>query len=281
MIFWTFHYAWHRPRTQDWFKFYPGKGEYHTIIWLSMSMSQPTSSRFNRGLKLFSVQGLVLLLGILVLELSFGYWFSGVELGNIPLLRDYDYSFDVSDLYSREEPVRYRRDHFGLRGDFDNYAEIDILTLGGSTTDQRYVPLESTFQEVMERDLSLAGQQAIVDGCNFQRNHFRRVVGIFGKDVCSPGSFVFPKIAFFLNHYRFSVSATPLLIGTTVSTNPFIVMFCCKSSWLLLSLLYNTRMALFVIDVDRSSWQTADQWVQCWRQHPENILFRHNIWPET
>ena len=113
---------------------------------------------FRNTLKWALIQALILIVGVLILELSFGSWFrSNNGLGSLPLLRDFHYSFDASKLYQSENPIRYQRDHFGLRGDYKNYAEIDILTLGGSTTDQRYISLESTFQETMERELKSKG----------------------------------------------------------------------------------------------------------------------------
>lgn len=71
------------------------------------------------------------------------------------IVRNRTYDFTVTGLYDNASPtVRYRRDAFGLRDNCGSPADIDILTVGGSTTDQRYLALDATFQAVMQRGLS-------------------------------------------------------------------------------------------------------------------------------
>ena len=71
------------------------------------------------------------------------------------IIRDRTYDFNVSKLYDTSQPVvRYSRNQWGLRDDCGAPGGIDILTIGGSTTDQRYIPFESTWQETMEADLA-------------------------------------------------------------------------------------------------------------------------------
>lgn len=71
------------------------------------------------------------------------------------IVRNRSYVYDVSGVYDASDPaVAYRRDEFGLRDDCASPADIDILTIGGSTTDQRLVPFESTYQKVMQDELS-------------------------------------------------------------------------------------------------------------------------------
>jgi lysophospholipase L1-like esterase len=80
------------------------------------------------------------------------------------LVRSRSYDFPVSGLYPWKSPtVHYVRDKYGLRDDCASPADIDILTVGGSTTDQRYLSQESTYQAVMEKALThAAGQQVCV-----------------------------------------------------------------------------------------------------------------------
>lgn len=49
--------------------------------------------------------------------------------------------------------IDYVRDAHGLRGDCESVKRIEILTIGGSTTDQRYLSLRDTWQGVMQREL--------------------------------------------------------------------------------------------------------------------------------
>ena len=70
------------------------------------------------------------------------------------ILKDFQFSYDISGLYKFNlSKVDYARNKYGLRDDCDNPGEIDILTIGGSTTDQRYVPFEFTYQTVLEKRL--------------------------------------------------------------------------------------------------------------------------------
>ena len=67
------------------------------------------------------------------------------------ILRNVQFSYDISQLYVSDIPsVDYVRNEYGLRDTCVSPAEIEILTIGGSTTDQRYVSLNSTYQKIIE-----------------------------------------------------------------------------------------------------------------------------------
>lgn len=90
----------------------------------------------------------------LFLRMTSGGWDKTLRL-NLIRSRTYDYS--VSNFYKWPTPtVRYVRDRYGLRDDCPSPAAIDILTVGGSTTDQRYLAQQSTYQAVMESELTRA-----------------------------------------------------------------------------------------------------------------------------
>ena len=70
------------------------------------------------------------------------------------ILRDFQFKYDVSQLYETDTPnVEYVRNQYGLRDACKSLSEIDILTIGGSTTDQRYVSFSSTYQAIIEERL--------------------------------------------------------------------------------------------------------------------------------
>ena len=93
--------------------------------------------------------------GIALLELLFG----GNRLNPLSIPIDVDLRLDASELYSGEEPtVRYRRDRFGFRGEYSHPSTIDILTLGGSTTDQRFLDDSRTWQSVMSAVFEETGE---------------------------------------------------------------------------------------------------------------------------
>jgi len=94
----------------------------------------------------------VLLAGTeLVLRLTDDGWGRTLRLN---LVRSRAFDFRVDGLYDWERPtIRYARDRYGLRDDCGSPDRIDILTIGGSTTDQRLLAQEATFQAVLQREL--------------------------------------------------------------------------------------------------------------------------------
>ena len=71
------------------------------------------------------------------------------------ILRNFVFEYDLDDLYpSIPNKVLYIRNEYGLRDNCDHPSEIAILTIGGSTTDQRYVEFSSTFQTVLQKRLT-------------------------------------------------------------------------------------------------------------------------------
>ena len=85
----------------------------------------------------------VLLVGTeLILRATDDGWGRTLRLN---IVRSRSFDFDVSNLYpSRSPTVRYVRDRYGLRGDCGPPSKIDILTVGGSTTDQRFLAQDAT-----------------------------------------------------------------------------------------------------------------------------------------
>jgi hypothetical protein len=110
--------------------------------------------------------------GVLVLEILFGSWFSndGWERAlalNIPV--NLRVVYDASDLYDGGQRVVYTRDEYGLRGSYGTPADIRILTVGGSTTNQRSITDGRTWQDELaralrERDIHAPVANAGVEG---------------------------------------------------------------------------------------------------------------------
>jgi hypothetical protein len=104
------------------------------------------------------------LLGLLILvELIFGNWVRPMSIGDlkrfsIPI--NIDYTYDVSGLYgdpAAPRMIQYTRDQWGLRGDFQKIGEIDVLTIGGSTTDQKFLDDRETWQSFTQKELAARG----------------------------------------------------------------------------------------------------------------------------
>lgn len=118
-----------------------------------------------RLFKIIGINLLILTAGLVLIELIFGGWFSKENnLKNLSIIRDSKYAYQT-DLYT-EKPltVQYSRDVYGIRGQrcFNKPEEIDILTIGGSTTDQRYIHDGETWQDVLEKQFRQNGRDVVV-----------------------------------------------------------------------------------------------------------------------
>jgi lysophospholipase L1-like esterase len=95
----------------------------------------------------------LMLLGILAVDLIFGSWVHEGRTRRLGVERSVSRTWDVSRLYGQPGTIaRYSRDAFGFRGLYGDVSDIDILTLGGSTTAQRAISDEATWQSVLARE---------------------------------------------------------------------------------------------------------------------------------
>jgi len=122
-----------------------------------------TRKKSNQVVKIILANLAFVAVGVLVLELIFGNWIKSDNLNRLNIVRSRTVQFAIGNLYeSNSETATYTRDKHGLRGSFDNPGEIDILTVGGSTTDQRYVSDGETWQDVMQQEFQKAGRKVVV-----------------------------------------------------------------------------------------------------------------------
>lgn len=118
--------------------------------------------------KLVAINVLVLAVLIVPVELIFGTWIRPMGLQDlkrfsIPIGAQFE--FDASSLYgggSGPLLVRYSRDAWGLRGSHRTLGEIDVLTVGGSTTEQRYLDEGATWQDVAQSRLAELGKPLVL-----------------------------------------------------------------------------------------------------------------------
>lgn len=118
---------------------------------------------FTRIFKVVAVNLALLLVLLAGAELLFGTWFSDDPLDQLGLPRDTKALVSAKPLYQGGDgEFVYRRDKWGLRGDHADPSRITILTIGGSTTNQLYLPEESTWQQVLERQFHDNGRSDVV-----------------------------------------------------------------------------------------------------------------------
>jgi lysophospholipase L1-like esterase len=116
-----------------------------------------------RILGILAVNALVLAAGVVAAELLFGGWLDARQVNRLNLVKDQVRKNDVSRLYQSKKPlITYSRDRYGLRGAYSSPGSIRILTLGGSTTDQRYIGDGETWQDVLQRRFEQAGLKVAV-----------------------------------------------------------------------------------------------------------------------
>lgn len=108
-----------------------------------------------------------LMIGIIFLELLFGNWWNKDDwrdTRSLNIVRSITYDYRIDHIYEGWGPTStYTRDHYGLRGPCKKIDKINILTIGGSTTDQRFIPDGLTWQDSLEKNLkNLAHPHACV-----------------------------------------------------------------------------------------------------------------------
>lgn len=101
---------------------------------------------------LIGVNAFITIILFLIIELIFGNWFTTKPIQNLNILKNISQKVDVTPFYSNQNQyITYTRDEFGLRGtSCSNPNKISILTVGGSTTDQRYIDDKETWQALLE-----------------------------------------------------------------------------------------------------------------------------------
>lgn len=93
-----------------------------------------------------------------VFELTLGSWFGTKELDSLNIIRNFDTYYDAGNLYAATEKVHYKRDKFGLRGNYTSADKIDILTIGSSVVDQRYISEDETWQNQLQAHFKRNGK---------------------------------------------------------------------------------------------------------------------------
>lgn len=98
-------------------------------------------------------------LPVAAVEIVLGSWFfdaNGLRFLNVP--RNIVVQHDTSSLIDGGGIAVYRRDRYGLRGDYGVPSEIDVLAIGGSTTNEGFVSEGQTWVDVLRRELNRLGR---------------------------------------------------------------------------------------------------------------------------
>lgn len=126
---------------------------------MSDQASPRRRSRLTTAAAVVAVNLLLLAVFLVGLELIFGTWIRPMRLSDlrrfsIPI--DVRFEFDPTVLYegAPRNPSLYTRDAWGLRGQgYASLEQVDLVTVGGSTTDQKFLDDTATWQAVAEHEL--------------------------------------------------------------------------------------------------------------------------------
>lgn len=111
-------------------------------------------------LKVIGINLGLLLAVLLGAELIFGGWI-GTNYGTLVIPKDFSRRFDVKDLYGGNT-ITFKRDEHGLRGAYASPAEIDILTIGGSTTNEIFIDEGATWSDTIAKAFAEEGREITV-----------------------------------------------------------------------------------------------------------------------
>jgi len=93
---------------------------------------------------------------LIAFELIFGLWLKNdpwAVAESLNIIRNRTIFYDVRNLGYQDKPVVYTRDGYGLRGSCKDLALAKIVTVGGSTTDERYISEGQTWQDVLQEKI--------------------------------------------------------------------------------------------------------------------------------
>ncbi|MEE8352418.1 MAG: hypothetical protein V3R37_09555, partial [Rhodospirillales bacterium] len=96
-----------------------------------------------------------------VIELIFGSIFFGENYGILVVDRNVSRRFDAMVRYGGGM-TEYRRDEHGLRGKYPDPSKIDILTIGGSTTNEILIDEGKTWSDRLAAEFANANRPMVV-----------------------------------------------------------------------------------------------------------------------
>lgn len=123
-----------------------------------------------RALRLLTINAGLVLLVMVAAELIFGNWFFGPDYSVLNVPRNEKRYFDVSEFIEPGKVITYTRDQHGLRGDYGgDPANIDVLVMGGSTTNERFLDDKETWVSRLQLRFRKSGRSlsivnAAIDG---------------------------------------------------------------------------------------------------------------------
>ena len=95
---------------------------------------------------------LFLFLGLILIELIFGNWVFGPKFSSLIIKRNITKVWRPTH-YESNHTAMYKKDEFGFRGNYKNISNVKIITVGGSTTDERWIDENLTWSHLLQKKL--------------------------------------------------------------------------------------------------------------------------------
>ncbi len=126
-----------------------------------MKKRPPEQPRIKQACRVVAVNVGLLLAAAVVIEIAFGGWVFGENYGTLVIPKNFTRIFDVHALYGGDR-ILFKRDAHGLRGRYQSTSDIDILAIGGSTTNEIFIDEDATWTAVIAREFKTAGHPITV-----------------------------------------------------------------------------------------------------------------------
>ena len=104
--------------------------------------------------KIIFINIIVFIFFYLVLETLTGSYIFSTKLKCNYILCNKNLAYQ-NTLYSPYQDIFYKKDEYGFRGRLKDVNEIDIIVVGGSTTDERYLNINDTWTEKLQNKLNI------------------------------------------------------------------------------------------------------------------------------
>ena len=115
--------------------------------------------------KIFYINILILIIGLFAIEAYWRVYLSSDITVTQQVLADMTIQMDTRHLYQSNNPIiSYSRNMYGLRTKNFTPNGIEVLAVGGSTTDQRYIDDQEEWVSIFEAQTGLRSANAGVDG---------------------------------------------------------------------------------------------------------------------
>lgn len=111
-------------------------------------------------INILTINFLILIFLLIFLEFFFGNWIFKNKINQLNIPKNMSVIYKLNGLYNfKDDKITYSRDKWGFRGKYNDIKKIDILTVGGSTTDQKYVSDGYTFQDIIREEFRINNKE--------------------------------------------------------------------------------------------------------------------------